>query len=199
MAEQEHWKTKLTPFDAKLCLMVESLTGRPCEPKLSGSGGYFIVVDYCNHDEPEYISAVMDAVAGRIGERLVNMNDEPEAKRFFVHIKFSETKYPDLIRIEGEHHIFRYAGGKYVSFNDSDKTVWALQVKRTNIDLLMAFVGNGEMEIEKRPNGKAIFHFRNAGGCVYAHAPESAYIVRVKDGLYNVVEKEIFESTYRKL
>ena len=38
---KNYWQTKLTAFDAELCKMVESLTGKPCEPKNGGSHYFF--------------------------------------------------------------------------------------------------------------------------------------------------------------
>lgn len=52
------WQDRLTPFDTELCIMVESLTGKPCEPKCGGKDEYFIVVDYSDHPQPDYIAAV---------------------------------------------------------------------------------------------------------------------------------------------
>ena len=70
----------------------------------------------------------------------------------------------------------------------------ALQVTRDNVDDLLGFVGNGELETPK--DEPAVFHFLNAGESVYNHAPELSYIVYVKDGLFEVVTKEQFESEY---
>ena len=77
----------------------------------------------------------------------------------------------------------------------------ALQVKRDNVGLLMAFVGNGEMEVERnideQTKGKAVFHFINAGS-VYAHADEFDYIVYVAPGRFEVVKIGEFERNYKK-
>ena len=37
MMEKQYWQIKLTAFDAELVKMVESLTGKPCEPKNGGN------------------------------------------------------------------------------------------------------------------------------------------------------------------
>ena len=195
MEHKDYWKHKLTPFDSELCLMVESLTGQECDPKNGGADQYFIVVDYSKRPEPDFISAVMDAVAGRVGERLVDMNDDPDAKRFVAHIKFSDSKYPGLVYLDRDDRP-RAAADVFRLRNDAGPCVLALQVTRKNVGRLLSFVGNGEMEIERRPGGKATFHFRNAVGSVYAHAPEFSYIVHVKDGLFNVVDKTTFEAKY---
>ena len=190
---KEYLTSKLTPFDSELCLMVESLTGRDCEPKSGGPDQYFIVVDYRNHPEPEYIAAIMDAVAGRVGERLIDINDQPDAQQFIAYIKFSDANYNGIVSKATDTRPLIAAGYVYCRQIGS---VRAIQVTRNNVQRLMEFVGNGEMEIERRPGGKATFHFRNAVGSVFAHAPEFSYIVHVKDGLFNVVDKETFEKEY---
>lgn len=47
MEPNEFWRTKLTPFDTELAIMVESLTGKPCELK-PGGDHYFFEADYEN-------------------------------------------------------------------------------------------------------------------------------------------------------
>lgn len=84
------WHKKLTPYDAELCRMVESLTGVETEPRLGGKDEYFIVVDYSAHPQPDWINAVLEAIQGRVGERFIEMTDEPEASRCIVHIRFDK-------------------------------------------------------------------------------------------------------------
>ena len=83
----EHWQKHLTAFDAALCNMVESVTGEPCEPK-NGGDHYFIEPDYRKHNEPQFILALWDAIEGRVGERLMEIRDDPERERLFVKICF---------------------------------------------------------------------------------------------------------------
>ena len=84
---KNYWKTKLTPFDAELFKMVESLTEKPCEPK-NGGNHYFFEVDYEKHSEPEYILAIWDAIEGRIGKRLINIKDDAERHALLVRVRF---------------------------------------------------------------------------------------------------------------
>lgn len=102
-----NWKERLTPFDLELFAMIQSLTGN-CEVK-NGGTHYFIIVGYGGHDA-DYLSAVMDAIAGRVGERLIKITDEPDNKRFVVRIKFAK-EYP---------HIDRYFETKYNETNCND-------------------------------------------------------------------------------
>lgn len=84
---QEYWKTKLNAFDAQLCNMVESLTGVECEPK-NGGDHYFIEPSYKNHNDPQFIVALWDAIEGRAGVRLMEIKDMPERQCLWVRIRF---------------------------------------------------------------------------------------------------------------
>ena len=96
----KHLANKLTPFDLELCNMVESLTGKPCEPLQSQyTNQYFIVVDYSDNTEPLFVSAVMDAIAGRVGDRLEEMKDDPESCKVFAYIRFREFVPEDKFAI----------------------------------------------------------------------------------------------------
>lgn len=94
MANNDFWKEKLTPFDAQLVRMVESLTGRPCEPK-NGGNHFFFEVDYERHNDPQYILAIWDAIEGRAGERLISIKDDADRHALMVRIKFHSDECPD--------------------------------------------------------------------------------------------------------
>lgn len=204
MAAIEYWKNKLTPYDAELFMMVESLTGKPCRAFSGESSRYFIVVDYSKRPEPEFVSAVMDAIIGRIGDRFINIEDKADEMKFVVTIGFSTKNYPGIIRGESETKGNPERGIRYVSVNEKETgipTICALQVRREETGRLLEFVGNGEMEVERNVDelhkGKATFHFLNAGS-VYAHANEFDYIVYVSAGRYEIVKQEIFETHYKR-
>ena len=187
-----YWKSKLTPYDTELCMMVESLTGKPCEPKNGGEDHYFIVVDYSKNTDPQFVSAVMDAVLGRIGERLIDMQDNADAQQFVVKVKFSTDKYPGIRAAQRKAPDIS-AGSHYIARNSE---IVAIAVQRTNVDELIRFVGNGEMEIEKRIDGRAVFHFLNASGGVWQHAPEFSYIVNDGSEHFIVMNAETFNEKY---
>lgn len=91
----ETWQNKLTAFDAELCKMVGSVTGKPCEPK-NGGNHYFFEADYENHaNEPDYILAIWDAIEGRTGKRLISIKDEPDRHAILVRVKFYKDGCPD--------------------------------------------------------------------------------------------------------
>ena len=193
MENEFDWKQKLTPFDAELALMVESLTGKPCELK-NGGNCYFFTVNYIDHaNDPDYLAAICQAIEGRTGERLLEISDDTDQCQFMVHVKFSDTKYPGIVRLPRNHAREPTFGYTYCR---KLKEIQAGQVTRGNVERLLHFVGNGEMEIERCPGGKATFHFRNAAGSVYAHAPEYSYIVYVSPGRFEIVDQETFEKEY---
>lgn len=192
---QNEWKHKLTPYDSELALMVESLLGKPCELK-NGGDAYFFTADYSNHaTDPDYLTAVLQAIEGRTGDRLIEVKDDVDQHLFIVRVKFSEAQYPGVVRLPRDKEQEPTFGQIYCH---KIGEIRAVQVTRGNAERLLQFVGNGEMEIEKRPGGKPTFHFLNAGGSVYAHAPEGSYLVYVGPERFEIVDQETFEREYEK-
>lgn len=187
----DFWKNKLTPFDMELCVMVESLTGKPCDPLCGAKDDFFIVVDYSSRPDPDFVAAVMAAVEGRVGERFESISDKPEEKRFIAYIKFAEHT-PGRVCFGEEVEKAKPAIGDV--YCRQMEEVLAMYVSRADVDALVEFVGNGHLEISE--NGDATFHFLNASGSVWAHAPEHSYIVYLRPGLYKIVPKEEFESEF---
>lgn len=186
----DYWKEKLNPFDAELFLMVESLTEKPCEPK-NGGDHYFFEADYSKHHTPEYISAVMDAIAGRLGERMIEMVDDPDREKIFVRVKFSETEYPGLMQSVAKK---RGNPDKGFVFCHKLEEIKAVQVRTENVQRLLEFVGNGEIEFPK--DGPMKFHFLNASRSVWAHAEELQFVVYVKEGLFEIMDASKFLKQY---
>ena len=190
MEHKDYWRTKLTPFDTELAIMVESLTGKPCELK-NGDIGYFFEADYENHNDPNYILAMWDAIEGRTGERLLEIKDDADRHALFVRVKFSEQKYPGIIRASRDCSPQESYGKTYCH---KLVEIRAVQVERDNAENVLRFVGNGEWEIPD--DGPATFHFLNAAGSVFAHAPEHSYIVYAGPERFEIVDKETFEKEY---
>ena len=190
MEPNEYWRTKLTPFDTELAIMVESLTGKPCELK-NGDNGYFFEADYENHNDPNYILAMWDAIEGRTGERLLEIKDDADRHALFVRVKFSEQKYPGIIRASRDCSPQESFGKTYCH---KLVEIRAVKVERDNAENVLRFVGNGEWEIPD--DGPATFHFLNAAGSVFAHAPEHSYIVHAGPERFEIVDKETFEKEY---
>lgn len=83
----EFWKTKLRPFDLQMFRMVESMTGRKCEPK-NGGDHFFFEADYSEHNDPQFILALWDAIVGRAGKRLIEIDDQADRHSLYVRVKF---------------------------------------------------------------------------------------------------------------
>lgn len=90
----DYWKNKLTPFDIEVCRMVADLTGRVCEPK-NGDDHYFFEADYRDHNDPQYILAIWDAIVGRLGDRIKEISDDADRGRLFVRVSFVSGDCPD--------------------------------------------------------------------------------------------------------
>jgi len=190
----EYWENKLTPWDMELAVMVESLTGKPCE-LCNGGDHFFFEADYENHaHEPEYLLALWDAIEGRTGKRLIGIDDDPERHAFIVTVLFSNERYPALVRLDRDAKENPSAGTPYYSKTDDVNEILAVQVERGNDAQLLTFIGNGQMLIGE---DKIAFQFLNASGSVYADAPEHSYIVYRGPGRFEIVPREKFETEYK--
>lgn len=190
----EDWEKRLTPWDIELAVMVKSLTGKPCE-LCNGGDHFFFEADYENHaTEPEYLLALWDAIDGRVGKRLVGMDDDPDRHVFIVSVMFSNERYPALIRLDRDAKENPSVGTPYYSKTDDVNHVLAVQVERGNDAQLLTFIGNGQMLIGE---DKIAFQFLNASGSVYADAPEHSYIVYRGPGRFEIIEQETFEKEFR--
>ena len=186
----DEWKRNLTPFDAELCLMLKSLTGKEVEPK-NGGDHYFLIVRYDGKD-PDYISAIMDAVIGRTGKRFIELNDYPEDHYFLVRIRFDETKYPELIQAQEIREGNFTIGRSVIYMGDGKETLYyALPVDESAELELIDFVGNGEIEIGK----EMVFHFISNG--TWRHAKQGDYVVyNTATKVYSIVKEQVFLENY---
>ena len=190
----EYWEHKLTPWDMELAVMVESLTGKPCE-LCNGGDHFFFEADYENHaNDPEYLLALWDAIEGRTGKRLIGLDDDPERHVFIATVLFSNERYPALIRLDRDAKENPSAGTPYYPKNDDANEILAVQVERENDAQLLSFVGNGQLLIV--PDGKIAFQFLNASGSVYADAPEHSYIVYRGPARFEIIAQDKFEKEY---
>ena len=185
------WKEKLTPSDAGIQRMIESITGMPCEPK-NGGNHYYLEAFYKKNKDPQFILGLWDAIEGRVGERLIRLNDDPGRECLVVRIKFSTEKLPGFVTCD------RFDCPEHKEYGDTFcrqmDEVHALLVTKENKERLIAFTGGGEMEMPD--SGRAVYHFLNASKSAWHKAPEGTYIVLIRDGLFKVVSKEEFEREY---
>ena len=197
--KQEEWTKRLSPWDWELSIMVESLTGKPCE-LCNGGDHFFFEADYADHaNDPEYLLALWDAIEGRTGKRLIGLDDDPERHVFIATVLFSNERYPALIRCDREAEENPSAGTPYYPIGDDANPDLAVQVERENGAQLLSFVGNGQMLIGKDPGGKVVFQFLNASGTVYADAPEHSYVVYRAPGRFEIVDRDRFEREHKQV
>ena len=182
---------RLTPFDAELCMMVESLTQKPCKPFSASTDCYAIVVNYSTRPEPDFIAALLAAIEGRAGERFQSVEDFPDDKQFEVRIRYSGEKLPfcygdETSKVEPDFSVADiYCRGEEV--------LKAVQVRRTDLERLQKFVGGGELRIPRCPGCKATFHFLN--GSVFLDVDEYDYICAGKVAFF-VIKRGEFEAEF---
>lgn len=163
---------RLTPFDNEACVMLESLTEREVVAT-EMDDNFTIHVFYNKHNNPDYVSAIIDAARGRFGERFIEVNDEPEREMLKFTIAYDIHQLPMLagdLQTGNPHPEF---GTIYCHQLEE---ISAVQVTRRNNERLQQFVGGGQMAIERRLDGKAWFSFLNNG--TFVDVPEYSYIVK---------------------
>lgn len=163
---------RITPFDNEACVMLESLTER--EVVATEMDDNFIIHAFYNkHNDPDYISAIIDAARGRFGERFIEVSEEPEREKLKFTIAYDTHQLPMLA---GELKTGKPHPNFGTVYYHQLEEIRAVQVTRLNIDRLQIFVGGGQMSIEKKPDGKAWFSFLNNG--TFVDVPEYSYIVK---------------------
>lgn len=168
---------RLTPFDHEAIIMLESLTECSVCPSFGDNDNFKLYAFYGKHNTPEYISAIIDAARGRYGERFVEVSDDPDWQRLEFTIAYDKHEYPKL---QGDYTIETPHVENGNVYCHQLEEIRAVQVTRNNDEKLMAFVGGGQMRIERRIDGKAWFTFINNG--VFVDVPENSYIVKRENG-----------------
>lgn len=184
---------RITPFDYEALVMLESLTEREVVPTEMDDNFTFHVF-YNKHNDPMYISAIIDAMRGRYGERFIGVNDYPDNKMLKFTIAYDKHEYPEAY---GSFHVDKartHCGDTYCRQLEE---IHAVQVTRLNDEKLRSFVGGGQMTIERCPNGKMWFTFVNNG--TFVDAPENSYIVKYKNvAHFEIWPKSKFEKEWER-
>lgn len=184
-------KKTLTPFDHETVLMLQSLTDYDVVV-IEQERKFYLDFSYEYHNEPNYINAVINALRGRIGERLIELHDDAENKMIRAEILYDVNQYPELVGSYEQGTPNDDAAEIYCSKNVE---VRAIQVTRDNIGKLQNFVGGGTFAIEKKPNGLLWFSFLNNG--VFLDAREFSFIVKHGESKYfEVWPREEFERRF---
>lgn len=181
---------RITPFDAEAIVMLESLTERNVLTT-EFEDKFTIHASYAKHNDADYISAMIDAVRGRFGKRFLEAEDDVDNSLIKFSIAYDEHELPTLV---GEYTRTPHLECGRIYCHQLEE-IRALQVTRNNVEELINFVGGGQMEIEKRPNGNARFSFLNNG--VFVDVPENSYIVQRGNSLhFEIWTKGKFENEW---
>lgn len=183
----EHFQSRLTPSDSELVMMIESLVNCGLEIR-NGGDCWFVHVPYPQKVDADVLAAIMAAIEGKAGNRLREIKDMPDENSFLVYVNFSEKELPELEGWAGDQMKPDMSAGTAKLYKG--EIVLALIVGRDNIDRLIKFTGGGEMEIERRPGGKAVYHFVDQATGLMRHVPEGDYIVWRTGKPFEIVKKE---------
>ena len=166
-------ESKLNPFDAELLVMIGDIA--KSQPEVEEKPDHYEITVDTTEMQEKAIEALKQAVAGRLGDRLL-VTHTLEAAVIF-NVEYDPTEYPEQIRtrlVEPD----ATAGTRYCR---TLLEVDAIQVRRDNLDDLLRFTGGGTMTIPRTPNGRAVYLFPDNNG-IFIDAPETYYIIREPDG-----------------
>jgi hypothetical protein len=179
-------KSKLNPFDAELLVMIGDIA--KSQPDVEEkTDGYEITV--ATTEIPGAVDALKQAVAGRLGNRLLTTHTLNAAVIF--NVEYDPTEYPEQIRtrlIEPD----ATAGTRYCR---TLLEVDAIQVRRDNLDDLLRFTGGGTITTPRTPDGRAVYSFADGNG-IFIDAPETWYIVREPNGRLTVRPERDFNREF---
>lgn len=184
-------KSKLTPFDVETFLMIESITG--VEPEVVQSKVSY-KISVCTYNlSDEKITAIKNAVSGRLGKRLYNTESGINKIVFSVEFQENAEKFPTEIRTD-----------LGTPDNNAGKVfcrrlleVRALPVKRDNLEKLLMFTGGGTMQIPRTPGGLAVYSFPTENG-IMLDVPEGNYIVLTPDGKFGKMDMQTFMANFEE-
>lgn len=184
-------KGKLTPFDTETIVMVQSVIGK--DVKIAQSNSSFSIVADTSELSHYIQRAVIDAVRGRCGDKLIRY-DEGKVLTFEISYTPGSENMPDEIRDYNQ--VPRYdIGDMYVSKIDEDYKIRAMEVTKENAQRLIEFLGGGFCEI--LPNGDCSFTYITDNG-ILATANEGDYIVyNEQENCKEIIDGELLDKMYK--
>lgn len=181
-------ESKLSPFDWDLLAIIADIT--KVEPKVTENDNKFIVDVQPELTIPwETMEALGEAVAGRLGDRLLGTSENHGVYSF--HISYDPEEYPEEMRtrlVDPD----ATAGTRYCR---TLLEVDAIQFRRDNVDDVLRFTGGGTVVTPRTPDGKAIFSFPNGNG-IFVDVPESWYIIRELNGRFTARPEKDFKREF---
>lgn len=181
---------KITLQDSEVGKMVKSLLGS--EPLVTELDEFFTIhAFYTEEHTPEYLCAVIDAVAGRFGKRFIKVEDDTSVKALVFKINYNDEELLQIFgNLKKRNEDLPESGDIYCHKLEE---VRAIQVRKNDHLALFSFVGGGEMTI--KTDGTTIFTFLNNG--VYIDVMEFDYIVkRPNKSAFEIWSKAEFEKQY---
>lgn len=151
-------KSKLTPFDGELLVMIADIM--KVEPTVEESATTYTISVPIGDNTPDTVTAMQNAVRGRLGKRLIMFEDVDNCKRYSVAYVDDAESMADEIRTEYDAPDAT-AGTRYCR---TLKEVDAIQVDRDNLETLKRFTGGGTMTIPRTPGGRIDGNIRK-GNC----------------------------------
>lgn len=182
-------KSKLTPFDGELLVMIADIM--KVEPTVEESATIYKISVPIGDNTPDTVTAMQNAVRGRLGKRLIMFEDVDNCKRYSVAYVDDAESMADKIRTEYDAPDAT-AGTRYCR---TLKEVDAIQVDRDNLEALKRFTGGGTMTIPRTPGAIAKYSFPSENG-VMIDAPETWVIVRESNGRFSVMSKKEFDRDF---
>lgn len=134
------------------------------------------------------VTAIKEAVSGRLGNRLLKIEDKPGCVVFDVGysseplpVEIVRQDVPDISQSDVYCHVL--------------EEVHAVKVERNAFEKLSKFTGGGTMTIPEEPQGHAVYSFVNEQG-VFMDIPEGSWLVREASGRYFQCDAATFLRSY---
>lgn len=182
-------KSKLTPFDGELLVMIADIM--KVEPTVEESATIYKISVPIGDNSPDTVTAMQNAVRGRLGKRLIMLNDVDNCKEYYVAYVDDAESMADEIRTEYDAPDAT-AGTRYCR---TLKEVDAIQVDRDNLETIKRFTGGGTMTIPRIPGGIAMYSFVSPDGLII-DTPETWYIIREDNGKFSHRPKREFDAEF---
>lgn len=170
----------LNPFDIDMMFMIEDVTGNKCKiDKLTGMDKDIVLIRF----RGQLSEALKNAIIGRLGDRYLNIiSIGLDNELSFVD---SDENYPKEIRTEFKEP--NLSVGKI--FIPAYLEIKAIQLLKTNIDLVLEFTGGGIIITD---DNTLKYSFISQYG-TFIDVLENQYIICNPDGNFKIMGKREFD------
>ena len=189
-------KTKLSPFDYDMCIMIENIAKDNVRVE-TDDNKIRLILSVCEM-EPQKIEAIKQAVKGRLGERLDWIDEQHNNLIISFEVDPEYLNATDEYRFDLETPK-EIAGTRYCR---KLKEVNAVFFEERNIDKVIAFTGGGTLTtpsiMNEAPDGlkdPATYEFPTENGTLLK-VFEGEYIVKDENGRFSKMHKITFENDF---